>query len=212
MAGTIYKRVATPAQDGRVTCRDLHVRILTVLTCISQLERFQLISSGADEGAVPDVAQSRIVHLDDGPKPRSSISSQRPASIRMRGRAPSHHTSWAADVAEESRSREMVIAVDRIFANTSKLNGSAIVSFVKALSEVSWQEIQSSGQSEHPRMFSLQKVVEVSYYNMDRIRVEWSSIWAILGDHFNQVFDLGLFIVFGWMLTILRSDVMPIPT
>ena len=183
-----------------------------VLTCISQLERFQLISSGVDEGAVPDVTQSRIVHLDDGPKPRSLISSQRPASIRMRGRSTSHHTSWAAGVAEESRSREMVIAVDRIFANTSKLNGSAIVSFVKALSEVSWQEIQSSGQSEHPRMFSLQKVVEVSYYNMDRIRVEWSSIWAILGDHFNQVLDLGSFFVFGWVLTILRSGAMPIPT
>lgn len=185
-----------------------------VLTCISQLERFQLISSGVDEGAVPDVTQGRIIHLDDGPKPRSSISSQRPASVRVRGRASSHHTSWAADVAEESRSREMVIAVDRIFANTSKLSGSAIVSFVKALSEVSWQEIQSSGQSEHPRMFSLQKVVEVSYYNMDRIRVEWSSIWAILGEHFNQVVDLGLFIVFGWMLTIfiLRSDAMPTPT
>lgn len=158
-----------------------------VLTCISQLERFQLISAGIDEGAMPDITQSRIIYSDDGSRPRPSISSQRPASIRTRGRAASHYTAYAAEVAEESRSREVVIAVDRIFANTSKLNGQAIVSFVEALSEVSWQEIQSSGQSEHPRMFSLQKLVEISYYNMDRIRVEWSSIWAILGEHFNQV-------------------------
>ncbi|KAI5821112.1 hypothetical protein BZA77DRAFT_238616 [Pyronema omphalodes] len=156
-----------------------------VLTCISQLERFQLISSGVDEGAVPDVTRSRIVQ--DNSEPRNSMSSQRPAPIRTRGRAHSTYTIYAPEVAEESRSREVVIAVDRIFANTSRLNGAAIVSFVKALTEVSWQEIQSSGQSEHPRMFSLQKLVEISYYNMDRIRVEWSGFWAILGEHFNQV-------------------------
>src|SRR5690606_17063402 len=52
---------------------------------------------------------------------------------------------------------------------------------------VSWQEIQSSGQSESPRMYSLQKVVEVSYYNMTRVRIEWSKIWEVLGQHFNQV-------------------------
>ncbi|KAI5798944.1 hypothetical protein EDC01DRAFT_613660 [Geopyxis carbonaria] len=155
-----------------------------VLTCISQLERFQLISSGVDEGAVPDVTKGRIVHPDAESKPRSSMQSQRPA--RIRHRAPSH-TPYMPEVAEESRSREVVIAVDRVFANSSKLNGQAIVHFVEALSEVSWQEIQSSGQSEHPRMFSLQKLVEISYYNMSRIRVEWSNIWNILGEHFNQV-------------------------
>jgi brefeldin A-inhibited guanine nucleotide-exchange protein len=36
-------------------------------------------------------------------------------------------------------------------------------------------------------MFSLQKLVEISYYNMGRIRLEWSHIWLILGEHFNQV-------------------------
>ncbi|CAG8748365.1 30925_t:CDS:10, partial [Racocetra persica] len=63
----------------------------------------------------------------------------------------------------------------------------AIVEFVRALSCVSWEEIQSSTMTEHPRMFSLQKLVEISYYNMGRIRMEWSNMWAILGDHFNMV-------------------------
>ena len=52
---------------------------------------------------------------------------------------------------------------------------------------MSWEEIQSSGLSEHPRLFSLQKLVEISYYNMGRIRLEWSNLWDILGEHFNQV-------------------------
>lgn len=40
--------------------------------------------------------------------------------------------------------------------------------------------------SQHPRLFSLQKLVEISYYNMNRIRLEWSALWDILGEHFNQ--------------------------
>jgi brefeldin A-inhibited guanine nucleotide-exchange protein len=36
-------------------------------------------------------------------------------------------------------------------------------------------------------LFSLQKLVEISYYNMNRIRLEWSNLWDILGEHFNQV-------------------------
>ena len=59
--------------------------------------------------------------------------------------------------------------------------------FVQALSDVSWEEIQSSGLSEHPRLFSLQKLVDISYYNMNRIRIEWSNMWVILGGHFNEV-------------------------
>ncbi len=58
---------------------------------------------------------------------------------------------------------------------------------MQALSDVSWEEIQSSGLSEHPRLFSLQKLVDISYYNMNRIRLEWSNMWVTLGEHFNQV-------------------------
>lgn len=39
-------------------------------------------------------------------------------------------------------------------------------------------------------MFSLQKLVEISYYNMNRIRLEWSNLWDIIGEHFNQVLQI----------------------
>ena len=58
---------------------------------------------------------------------------------------------------------------------------------MQALCDVSWEEIQSSGLSQHPRLFSLQKLVDISYYNMTRIRLEWSNLWGILGEHFNLV-------------------------
>ena len=42
-------------------------------------------------------------------------------------------------------------------------------------------------KSNPPRTYSLQKLVEVAYENMSRIRLVWSRIWAHIGEHFTQV-------------------------
>ncbi|KAG6896931.1 hypothetical protein C0992_005196 [Termitomyces sp. T32_za158] len=91
------------------------------------------------------------------------------------------------ELANESPSTHITVAADMVFSLSHYLSGTAIVDFVQALSDVSWEEIQSSGLSQHPRMFSLQKLVEISYYNMNRIRLEWSNLWDILGEHFKLV-------------------------
>ncbi|KAJ3129512.1 guanine nucleotide exchange protein for ADP-robosylation factor [Physocladia obscura] len=84
--------------------------------------------------------------------------------------------------------QSMTLKVDRVFGSSANLNGPAISEFVKAMCAASWEEItNSSVASEYPRMYCLQRLVEMSYYNMKRIRVEWSGLWVILGDHFNQV-------------------------
>ncbi|KAG1754001.1 Sec7-domain-containing protein [Suillus paluster] len=93
----------------------------------------------------------------------------------------------AEELANESRSTHITVAADMVFSLSHYLSGTAIVDFVRALCDVSWEEIQSSGMSQHPRLFSLQRLVEISYYNMNRIRLEWSNLWDILGEHFNQV-------------------------
>ncbi|KAK4049463.1 guanine nucleotide exchange protein for ADP-robosylation factor [Microbotryomycetes sp. JL221] len=142
-----------------------------VIVCVSQLERFQLITQGVDSQSVPEL----------GRKP--SIGSRR-STISSRSLRNSRPTD---EVALETRSSHITITADMIFSSTPQLSGTAIVDFVKALSEVSWEEIQASGLAEQPRVFCLQKLVEISYYNMNRIRLEWSQIWLILGEHFNQV-------------------------
>ncbi|KAG8926398.1 guanine nucleotide exchange protein for ADP-robosylation factor [Tulasnella sp. 418] len=134
-----------------------------VLTCVSQLERMQLISNGLE---VPETGR-RSGHSKGGPSRLKKMP--------------------AEDLANESRSTHITVAADMVFSLSHYLNGTAIVDFVQALSDVSWEEIQSSGLSDHPRLFSLQKLVDISYYNMNRIRIEWSNLWAILGEHFNQV-------------------------
>jgi brefeldin A-inhibited guanine nucleotide-exchange protein len=118
--------------------------------------------------------------------PQSKKTLNAPAN-RRRPTSQAGNKSFQADVAEESRSADVVRGVDRIFTNSANLSGEAIVDFVKALTQVSWQEIQSSGQSESPRTYSLQKLVEISGYNMTRVRFEWTNIWQVLGAHFNEV-------------------------
>lgn len=139
----------------------LHGSWREVLMCVSQLERFQLISSGVDERMLPELGR-------------------RTASGGARA-LPNQ------DVVLAGGSSEITVASDHVFSATPSLSGEAIVEFVQALCGVSWEEIQSSGMSESPRLFSLQKLVEISYYNMGRIRMEWSRLWSILGEHFNQV-------------------------
>jgi brefeldin A-inhibited guanine nucleotide-exchange protein len=157
-----------------------------VLTCVSMLDRFQLLSGGIDEGALPDVTRARIpLPSNVGEVGRSRKSTQ--SIKRPRPRSANSNTSYRSEVAMETKSTDMVRGLDRIFTNTANLSSEAIVDFVRALSEVSWQEIQSSGDSESPRTYSLQKLVEISYYNMTRVRIEWTRIWEVLGEHFNQV-------------------------
>jgi brefeldin A-inhibited guanine nucleotide-exchange protein len=152
-----------------------------ILTCISQLDRFQLISAGIDERSVPDVLKSQS---QGSSQTRKSLAAPQ---NRRKVTSQNSNSHFQADVAEISRSIDIVRGVDRIFTNTANLSGEAIVDFIKALTQVSWQEIQSSGQSESPRTYSLQKLVEISGYNMTRVRFEWTTIWQILGAHFVEV-------------------------
>ena len=101
---------------------------------------------------------------------------------------------------QETSSQSMIVSVDRVFSGSARLDGDAIgrahvehfhlqsvlrslVAFVRSLCHVSVDELNAHP----PRMFSLLKIVEISYYNMGRIRLQWSRIWEIVGEHFNRV-------------------------
>ena len=79
-----------------------------------------------------------------------------------------------------------------------------LVDFVEALCAVSNEELSSTA---HPRMFSLQKIIEISYYNMGRIRLEWSHTWRVIGTHFNTVSSRCLSVCKLSLLSVTRSVV-----
>ncbi|KAI8388960.1 uncharacterized protein GWK60_E00627 [Nakaseomyces glabratus] len=165
-----------------------------VLLVVSQIERLQLISKGIDRNTVPDVAQARVAN------PRPSYESTRSANtsyifdIWSKKATPMelaqekhHNQQLSPEISKFISSSQLVVLMDNIFTKSAELSGNAIIDFIKALTEVSLEEIESSQYASTPRMFSLQKMVDVCYYNMDRIKLEWSPVWAVMGNAFNRI-------------------------
>ena len=102
----------------------------------------------------------------------------------------------------------MEVAIDKVFTNSANLSGESIVQFVRALSEVAQEEIDSSGQSTNPRTYSLQKVVDICYYNMSRIRLEWSQLWAAMGETLMQLVVIPILLFcfcFGFLASVVHE-------
>jgi brefeldin A-inhibited guanine nucleotide-exchange protein len=77
-----------------------------------------------------------------------------------------------------------VVAIDRIFSSSEQLSPEAIVHFVNALTAVSREELSDPT---NPQVYSLQKLVEIAHYNMNRVRFVWARIWEVLGEFFTEV-------------------------
>lgn len=58
------------------------------------------------------------------------------------------------------------------------------MAFVRCLVTISLDELRDAAA---PRVFSLTKIVEISHFNMGRIRLVWSRIWAVLSQYFSAV-------------------------
>ncbi|RAL42676.1 hypothetical protein DM860_009183 [Cuscuta australis] len=69
---------------------------------------------------------------------------------------------------------------EQVFMNSVKLPSESVVEFFTSLCNVSAEELRQLP----PRVFGLQKLVEISYYNMARIRMVWARIWSVLASHF----------------------------
>ncbi|KAK0168082.1 hypothetical protein PV327_001920 [Microctonus hyperodae] len=152
---------------------------LDVVKCISQLELAQLIGTGIRPQLLgpPSKPYFQLPLNNFTSAMHSSLHQSN--SLNLSSLDPSVKESIG-----ETSSQSVVVAVDRIFTGSTRLDGDAIVEFVKALCQVSLEELSHPSQ---PRMFSLTKIVEISYYNMGRIRLQWSRIWQVVGDHFDRV-------------------------
>uniref|UniRef100_A0A669EQL5 ARF guanine nucleotide exchange factor 1 n=1 Tax=Oreochromis niloticus TaxID=8128 RepID=A0A669EQL5_ORENI len=152
---------------------------LEILKCISQLELAQLIGTGVKARYI-----SGTVRGKEGFIASTKEQSSDEYLGLVGGTVDRKQIASIQESIGETSSQSVVVAVDRIFTGSTRLDGNAIVDFVRWLCAVSMDELASPT---HPRMFSLQKIVEISYYNMGRIRLQWSRIWEVIGDHFNKV-------------------------
>lgn len=163
-----------------------------ILTSISQLERLQLIAQGVDQDSIPDVSIAKLVNRKSietiSSTPTSNFFGFASTTTASQSAALKFHNQQLSQEGIALLARtELSVSIDKVFTASADLSGESIKEFVGALSQVAMEEIESSGSSANPRMFSLQKVVDICYYNMGRIRLEWSQLWSIMGETFNKV-------------------------
>ncbi|KAM8822989.1 brefeldin A-inhibited guanine nucleotide-exchange protein 1 isoform 2-T2 [Spinachia spinachia] len=172
---TIKTLITVAHTDGNYLGNSWH----EITKCISQLELAQLIGTGVKARYISGTVRSK-----EGFVTSTKEQSNDEYLGLVGGTVDRKQIASIQESIGETSSQSVVVAVDRIFTGSTRLDGNAIVDFVRWLCAVSMDELASPT---HPRMFSLQKIVEISYYNMGRIRLQWSRIWEVIGDHFNKV-------------------------
>ncbi|TNN88918.1 Brefeldin A-inhibited guanine nucleotide-exchange protein 1 [Liparis tanakae] len=129
-----------------------------IMKCISQLELAQLIGTGVKTRYISGTVRGKEGFI---------TSTKEQSNDEYMG------------LVGGTVDRKQIACIQESIGETSSQ-----IDFVRWLCAVSMDELASPT---HPRMFSLQKIVEISYYNMGRIRLQWSRIWEVIGDHFNKV-------------------------
>nr|CAD1835494.1 unnamed protein product [Ananas comosus var. bracteatus] len=168
-----------------------------ILTCVSRFEHLHLLGEGAPPDATFFAVQQ--TELDKSKQAKPSIlpvlkkkGPGRNANATSTARRGSYDSAGVGGFASGVVTSEQIsnlnlleqvgiAEMNRIFVRSQKLNSEAIIDFVKALCKVSMEELRSASD---PRVFSLTKIVEIAHYNMNRIRLVWSSIWHVLSDFF----------------------------
>ena len=169
-----------------------------ILKVVSQLERIQILAD-------------RLPSLDGSSSKRSlDFKSGSPGIDEQLDAIKTNHILEQLVLDFQTQSRFVLqfednswlslIAIDRIFTASTRLSGNAIVHFFKSVCQVSLEEVGLQSQCLHgdvvvtvtsqpfnPRMYLLQKLVEIASYNLHRIRFEWTQIWRLLQPHFNAV-------------------------
>ncbi|GBG70987.1 hypothetical protein CBR_g8287 [Chara braunii] len=183
-----------------------------ILTCVSRFEHLHLIGEGvATDGMFFSAPQSEMDKARQTQNMIKNVLPALPSPIKKKGggrfamaaanaaRRGSYDSAGvgghAAGIVTSEQMNNLVqnlnmleqidsFEMNRIFTRSERLNGGAIVDFVKALCKVSLEELKSQTE---PRVFSLTKIVEISHFNMKRIRLVWSRIWSVLSDYFVTV-------------------------
>eukprot|EP00834_Sanchytrium_tribonematis_P006564 NODE_495_length_6825_cov_1.481267.p1 type:complete len:1155 gc:universal NODE_495_length_6825_cov_1.481267:1429-4893(+) len=173
---TVIALLDIAAKEGDYLAGNWHV----ILSCISELDRLRILPSSGESLLRSESNSS----LNEPKRKDSNLISQPTFMSSRKITAPRAQRNNIEDTKmSESQIQEIVVKVDKILSASSNLSGPSICEFVQCMCQISEEELSSK----NPRMFCLSKLVEISYYNMERIRVEWTQLWQILGHHFYKV-------------------------
>lgn len=186
--------------DGEYLCESWG----PVLQCISQLARLRLFASGLDTDESFISEKEKVQNQLEEDLGYGANFFRQPTKAEITRET------------EESNGRAVLAAVgevliDRVFLSTVRLSALGIAHFIEQLVAVSASEITGHSkekitgvgatssrrlaeskkglqQDEDPRIFSMQRLVEVADYNMNvRPRVVWAQLWEVMSHHFATI-------------------------
>lgn len=169
---------------------------LIVMRTVSQIEKL-IYTLHADIGDDSKVAEDDLVDSNG-----QTIYSQYNQQVMSLLSDPN-----SDEVINEITGEGMSILIHQLFSQSVSLSANSIIQLFNSMCSVSLEETGYSPSKEddiqrrkselfesmkdltpnrvQPYIFLLRKVVEVAYYNIDRIRLEWAQIWKILQRLFN---------------------------
>jgi brefeldin A-inhibited guanine nucleotide-exchange protein len=158
--------------------RAKHIRAIQALLSLAQTEGNHMQSSWKD--VLETISQIDHLHaLRAGQGSADIFRADASAGAAVPSRGPAPRSSGLAQILDLNSAlvTEHVqrASMDRVFALSASLSSDAIIDFVDCLRLVSLHELKSAGD---PRVYSLQRIVEITTYNMSRIRIVWSKIWV----------------------------------
>lgn len=170
-----------------------------ILQCYSQLSRLQLFSNGLH---TDDMFFSNDSNNKSSRRGSTNSQSLESTFTKLFSGPSKAET---ARIIEEANAdlinREInPSSIDKLYILSKSLSSESVYNFVKCLCDVSMLEISTTSSMNNlrgkeisndtvvPRVFSLQKLVEVADFNMySRPRIAWSNIWTLLANHFTTV-------------------------
>ena len=189
----IYKLLEIAVEENsymKTSWRDIFI-------VISQVERLRLLAQGVNSDALPDLLNARlsknsidIRRIQTESAANNGFFAAFGASRRQSNshQALLHHLNQKLpiEMVQKINATELDVCMDKVFSKSNEIENDGIFDFVNGLVDVARDEIKSSESSDQPRMFCLQKMVDVCYYNMSRIRLQWSELWKVMNQEFNE--------------------------
>ena len=172
---------------NRYIMQDRHVKAIKILLKIAEMEGNYLKDSWAN--ILECISQLERLQSDVNQSGRRMSKSAARLTLELTPEQINSNTILNNNIDH--------LVIDKIFVKSGELSDDAIESFVKGLCGISNDEINPKANrmtctgniniNPTPRTFSLQKLIEVAHYNINRIKIVWSKLWVHMGKHFITV-------------------------
>lgn len=182
-----------------------------ILQCISQLARLRLVASSLDTDESFITEKEKVQSQLEKDLVYGAGFFRQPSKAEITKETEESNGRAILDAVSE-------VLIDRVFLSSVKLSAMGIAHFIEQLIAVSASEVsgqskqgitgvgakssrqlaetdsksQKQGtenqEDETPRIFSMQRLVEVADYNMDvRPRLIWAQMWELMAAHFAKI-------------------------